>query len=163
MTQLTKAQKAIKDLHSVNRHVGQASLPQYPQPPSQLLLDLLGKLYTTRLPKDLATLSMHLQRAHTYMTELSTQVQSLISDFQDERIVSALQLTPPNAWGRLAWGKDEIIQRRVKHAAKTVESFQRTIELSLAFDGAETALESYQKSLGLYEVSESASTVGVTH
>jgi len=44
-----------------------------------------------------------------------------------------------------------LVQRRVKHAERTVESFQRTMELGVAFDGTKVALERYQRSLSLFE------------
>lgn len=88
-------------------------------------------------------------------------VQELISALRDERVTRALQLQPP-VWRRSAWEKDDIIQRRVKHASGTVDSFQRMMDLARAFEGTKVALWKYRQSLNLFEVCHTTdSTEGV--
>ncbi|KAG9033948.1 hypothetical protein FRB95_014027 [Tulasnella sp. JGI-2019a] len=143
---LSKSDKLIKRLYP---HRRDSSHPPSPEVISQLM-HTLSKLYVDKLPTNINALYTSFLPAQSQMHRISGMVQELITALGDDHVTNVLQLKPPTVW-RSSWEKNDDIQRRVKHASATVESFQRMMDLEKAFEGTKVALWKYRQSLGLFE------------
>ncbi|KAG8860889.1 hypothetical protein FRB96_003624 [Tulasnella sp. 330] len=143
---LSKSDKLIKRLYPPRHHSSNpAPLPEI----QYQLINTLSKLYVEKIPRDINALYTSFIPAELQIQRTTALVQELITALSGDEVTEVLQLKPP-IWRRSAWEKDDVIQRRVKHAGATVESFQKMMDLARAFEGTKVALWKYRQSLNLF-------------
>lgn len=118
------------------------------------LVEHVEKFHTTRLPAIISELTQEIEKAGEVSGRVSDIAQQLANFLRDDpQLPASLELTRPSSlWKANKWDGDQVLQRRVQAAKRTVECLTQLIAQDNGVERVSQKLLAYRMSLGMFEV-----------